>query len=199
MDKHMATRELVDLFEMHCSSMSASAFHLPKLANYAEGCDLAIEFGTRRGASACALLMGAKRVISYDIKRCKDRDKIEAAAEGRWQFRQMSSLDALPLECDLLFIDSLHTYEQCRGELLRHGAHVQKWLIFHDTITFGSWAADGDTGHHLWKHEHRSGSPSVHKLGIRPAIDHFMIENPDAWHIHEHDIRSHGLLVLKRC
>ena len=45
------------LYNGHCQSQRhATAPHLPRLRQYATGCDLAIEFGTRHGASASALL-----------------------------------------------------------------------------------------------------------------------------------------------
>ena len=86
----------------------------------------------------------------------------------------------------MLFIDSLHTYQQCAGELRRHGAGVRKFLVFHDTMTFGSVGAFGETG-----------KPDPHVIGIRPAIDHWMSHFHD-WVIKDHWTNSHGLLVLER-
>ena len=38
---------------------------------------------------------------------------------------------------ELLFIDTLHKYEQLKIELLLHANKVSKYIIFHDTETFG--------------------------------------------------------------
>jgi hypothetical protein len=38
-------------------------------------------------------------------------------------------------ETDLLFIDTLHTYWQVTGELVRHAHRARKYLIFHDIVS----------------------------------------------------------------
>ena len=96
----------------------------------------------------------------------------------------------------MLFIDSLHTFGQCQKELLLHARRVSTHLVFHDTITFGSVGADGETGNQLWPYR-RGMSVPLEFLGIRPAIDWLMVEDP-SWQIEAHYVYSHGLLVLRR-
>src|SRR5262249_15621011 len=52
-------------------------------------------------------------------------------------------------ETDLLFIDTWHVYEQLRQELRRHAGKVRKYIVLHDTTTFGE---HGDVAAHkgLW-------------------------------------------------
>lgn len=190
----------LDFLEAHysaaCSKASAIQPHLPRLRSLATGCEVAIEFGVKRAASSSALLLGAARVISYDVVETKEAVRLAAAVPHRWTYRIQSSLVAPVLTCDLLFIDSLHTYEQCAAELVRHANAVERWLIFHDTITFGSIGAQGESGQ--WRWIYTPGQPVPHEaLGIRPAIDQLMIRDP-SWRIHAHYTNSHGLLVLER-
>lgn len=174
-----------------------TATHLPRLRNYATGCDLAIEFGTQHGASASALLLGARRVISYDLKYSPRLEALATAAGDRWLFRRQDSGRGPSIEsCDLLFVDSLHTDAQVTAELSRHADAVRRWLIFHDTMTFGSVGADGASGCLSYHHNRGEEIPREH-YGIRLAIDQLQIRDP-SWRIYEHYPESHGLLVLER-
>jgi len=162
------------------------AYHLPALRALATRGANAVELGVKRGASTTALLLGCRKVISYDIVETKQARELEKLAGESWSYRIQDSRTAEPTVADLLFIDSLHTYDQVKAELAQHGDSVRRYIAFHDTITFGSVGAEGETGRH-----------SMGTLGIRPAIDEWMIRNPH-WHIMSHDVHSHGLLVLRR-
>lgn len=185
-----------DFYERALKSGRAIAPHLPTLRELADGCALAVEFGVKGGASSSALLLGAERVISYDLVETPEARELEAAAGERWDYRIQDSREAPREECDLLFVDSLHTYAQCRAELERHGDTVRKLLVFHDSVTFGSIGADGESGCQLWRYTPQASVPRQY-LGIRPAIDELMIRDP-SWGIRAHHTDSHGLLVLER-
>ena len=180
-----------------CAKASAIQAHLPRLKTFATGSTLAIEFGVKRAASSSALLLGADRVISYDLVPTVEAQRLaEAVPIERWDYRIGDSRYAQTVDCDLLFIDSLHTYEQCQAELARHADAVAKLLIFHDTITFGSVGAAGESGQHRWIYTPGNPVPDD-ALGIRPAIDQLMMRDP-SWHILAHYTDSHGLLILER-
>lgn len=174
------------VYQVHCESGTAMAAHLPVLRSLAAGCSSAVEFGVKRGGSSSALLLGCGKVTSFDIVLNKRAVELKRLAGDAWDYRIESSLTAEPVGADLLFIDSLHTYSQMAIEISRHGPYAHKYIAFHDTITFGSVGAAGETG----KHE-----PDV--LGIRPAIDEFMVRYPH-WKIAAHHVNSHGLLILER-
>lgn len=175
---------------------SAIRAHLPRLQALAAGCGLAVEFGVKRAASSAALLLGAARVVSYDIVPTPEAIRLQAEAGSRWDYRIEDSRTAEILACDLLFVDSLHTFAQVDAELRRHAEAVRRYLVFHDTITFGSVGADGETGQHCW--QYRPGVPMPPEaLGIRPAIDALLIRDR-SWQIAAHYTDSHGLLVLER-
>lgn len=190
--------DLETLYQQHCQSRTAIALHLPRLRSLASGLDDVTEFGVKRGASSTAFLLGAAYVTSYDITPTIEARQLQTLVGDRWHYRIQSSVDAPCQVCDLLFIDSLHTFAQCDSELRRHAEMVSHYLVFHDTITFGSVGADGESGRQSWDYrQHRGESVPVEALGIRPAIDHLMMRDP-SWQIHSHDPESHGLLVLER-
>lgn len=172
------------------------ALHLPRIRALAEGLDLCVEFGVKHGASSSALLMGAKRVLSFDLVQSPRADALRLIVGERWDYRiaDTRTVDIPP--CDLLLVDSLHTYDQVKQELDRHADKVRRFLIFHDVITFGSIGADGETGKHLWTYTPGQSVPPW-ALGIRPAIDQLMMGDP-SWIIHAIYPDSHGLLVLTR-
>lgn len=184
------------LYHEHVERKTAISAHLPRLRALASDCHSVTEFGVKKGASSVAMLLGANRVTSYDIIETPDARRLQMIAGDRWDYRIQDSREATPDRCDMLFIDSLHTYAQVKAELDRHARWVGRYLVFHDTITFGSIGADGESGRHLWAYQPGQMVPRE-ALGIRPAIDELMVED-DSWRILVHYTDSHGLLVLYR-
>jgi hypothetical protein len=170
--------------------------HLPRLQALANGLDLAVEFGVQRGASSSSLLMGAKHVISYDIVETPEARTLQRLAEDRWTYRIQDSRQAAPVPCDLLFVDSLHTFAQVTDEMQLHADSVTRYLVFHDVLTFGSVGARAESGEQSWTYRAGLSVPPEH-LGIRPAIDGLMIRDR-SWQIAASYTDSHGLLVLER-
>lgn len=187
---------LEELYQQHCKSGTAIAAHLPRLRALAAGCTFVAEFGVKSGASSTALLLGAEYVSSFDIVESAQAKALKALVGDRWNYQIEDSRTVTAGSTDLLFIDSLHTYAQVQAELSRHADHVKRYLIFHDTITFGSVGAKGETGEQIWPYQ-RGQSVRLEALGIRPAIDELMIRDP-TWRIVAHYTDSHGLLVLER-
>lgn len=163
----------------------------------ADGLNLAVEFGVKRGGSSSALLLGADRVVSYDIVETREARELAVVAGERWTYLIQDARVADVTECDMIFLDSLHTYEQVSAELKAHGQKAKRYLAFHDTQTFGTVGADGETGRQKWTYFPGRGSVPMDCLGIRQAIDEHMIEHPE-WRIKAAYPDSHGLLVLER-
>ena len=162
--------------------------HLPTLKQYASECDVVMELGVRTGNSTFALLSGLpKKMRSFDIGPfcnkiiCKDL----AEANGiDWQFIQENVLTTDKIEeCDLLFIDTLHSYFQLKKELELHGNKSRKYIVLHDTVTFGK--RDEVTP---------AGQPN---LGLLPAIFEFL-DNNKHWAVHKIYDNNNGLMILKR-
>ena len=135
------------------------ACHLPFLFLLASGEGIAqiVEFGVRTGNSTLALLLGLNEgggenttLYSYDINppnvnvALKAFDGVDCT---RWVFHQQDTADPnlkIP-NCDLLFIDTLHTEAQVRAELCHHHM-VRRWIILHDTVLFGEYGENGQPG-----------------------------------------------------
>jgi hypothetical protein len=189
---------LQTLFEGHAARETAISAHLGRLRHIASDCTSVTEFGMRKGASTCAFLLAARSVLSIDNKPVADAvNTLKRLAGDAWRFipGDTTQIDPIP-ECDLLFIDADHTFTSVHAELTRHADRARQWLIFHDTITFGSVGADGESGRQRWQYSPGATVP-IDALGIRPAIDHLMIRDP-SWRIYAHYLDSHGLLVLRR-
>lgn len=187
---------LLDFYEACLKQNRAITPHLPRLRALADGCRLAVEFGVKYGASSSALLLGADHVISYDITETPDARRLQAIARNRWDYRIEDSRTATFPHPDLLFIDSQHDYQHLSAELIAHAGNVSRLLVFHDTVTFGSIGADGESGRYKWTYQPGKPIP-LSALGIRHAIDELMIRSP-SWRIMAAYPDSHGLLVLER-
>ena len=185
------------LYERHCRENHGISMHLPTLREYASRCDVAVELGCRKGCSATALILGARSLaVSYDITETPQARDLQRMAGKRWSYRIEDTRTADVPACDMLFVDSLHTYAQVDAELKAHAGKVRRWLLFHDTMTFGSVGADVETGKHSWTPRPNESVPMEH-MGIRPAIDALLIRDP-AWRIIDHKLYGHGLLILER-
>jgi hypothetical protein len=110
------------------------------LYELAKECRHVTEFGTRTGVSATAFLHARPgRLVCYDRVRFPQVDVLARAAEGtEFVFRQEDVLRADIEPTDLLFIDTLHDYEQLKEELRLHAGKVRKYVVLHDTTTFGA-------------------------------------------------------------
>jgi hypothetical protein len=78
---------------------------------------------------------------------------------------------------DLLYIDTYHSYTHLKAELAIHAGKVNKYLVFHDTFTFGE------------KHEYDGD------VGLNFAIREFLDANPNWQYLHKVDYGD-GLTVL---
>lgn len=176
--------------------------HLPLLRDLAQECEHVTEIGVRNAdGSTVAFLVGQpSTLVSWDLnpwaivsQPVADLLALGAPhADGRWrvgrtlfQPRVGDSTQILIEPTDLLFIDSYHTARQLKNEL-EHLASppavtVRKYLVFHDTITFGEQGEDGS-------------SP-----GLRAAIRWFQREHAfPLWQLVEDRPNNNGLVVLKR-
>lgn len=154
----------------------------PTFRTYAEKCDHVTEFGVRGVFTTWAFLASRpKRMVSYDIEYNPNIEgaKKEAQRAGvSFEFRQESTLEATIEPTDLLFVDTTHNYAHLKTELERHAEKVGKWILVHDTETFGEKGADGGPGE-------------------KQAIQEFLFAHPE-WIQKEHMTISNGLTVLER-
>jgi len=176
---------LQQMYEIKRTQPSDINEHLPTLKDYAYGCNHVTEFGTRGIVSTWALLAGKPlKVVSYDqthpglaaidnVKACA----LAGAIDFQFICQDVKQADIEPT--DLLFIDTYHTYNQLRVELDRHGGKVRKFIILHDTET---WGNQGE---------------AASERGLIPAYTEWLARNP-AWRVKEIFHNNNGLTVLER-
>jgi len=152
--------------------------HLDKIAEYAAKCDHVTEV-THRRESTVALLAARKKVCSYQsehdplIGRLIDifPTKLDA------KLVKIDSPPQLVEETELLFLDTVGTYDRLKVELFLYTPKVSRYIIIHDTQVY---AEKGEYG----------GS-----RGLLPALREFMREQPE-WSVIYHTTEQYGLTVI---
>lgn len=157
--------------------------HMGIFADYASKCDSITELGIDSGCATLAFLnSGCKKVYSYNVVTSPNALKIKQAAREDCMFFKLSSKDNLKVKIkktDLLYIDTDHWYGQIKAELEHHHPRVKKWIMMHDTETFGTI------------------NPFDGRPGMRAAIYEFLETHPE-WQMKEHFENGHGLTILER-
>lgn len=176
---------ITEIYESKCNDNSDICQHLPILKKYAENSQSIVELGVRSIVSTWAFLSGKPELLisvdilhpskytDYDPNGC-NIDLVYYIAKGlgiAYEFIEQSSLSVELPQVDLIFFDTLHTYEQLSMELMLHGNKANKYLIFHDTTTYEN--------------------------ELMPAITEFLGNNPN-WVIGERFENNNGLLILKQ-
>jgi tetratricopeptide (TPR) repeat protein len=170
---------LAQLYQAACQATSDVNEHLPTLYELARECRHVTEFGTRTGVSTTALLYAQpERLVCYDRVRFPEVDRLaRAAGRTEFVFRERDVLWAEIEETDLLFIDTLHTYGQLSEELRLHAGKVRKYIVLHDTTTFGE-RGEGEGQAGLW-----------------PAVEEFLARG--TFRLRRRFTHNNGLTVLE--
>lgn len=158
--------------------------HLPYLRQLADRCESVTEFGVRTGQSTRAFLVSnASQVSLYDleldpgvchlVKAC-------ATAGRAVSYEVANTLQLTINHTDLLFVDTLHTYQQLLWELRRHSNQVKRYIALHDTHIFGTQDESGHQG-----------------PGLLPAVMTWLAEDR-RWTVFSHHTINNGLTVLER-
>lgn len=183
-------------YRLVCDSPSDINEHMPVLRRLASECSHVTEMGMRGGLSTLALLAAQpKTLISWDINpRAVMSEQavtlLSLAGKTSFQPRCGDTLAISPIEpTDLLFIDTLHTFDQLKAELWRHvfpdhfsgkcECRVKRYIVFHDTSTFGYVGEDGK------------------QIGLLAAIEWFQREAMPIWGVVEKYENCNGLVVLR--
>jgi hypothetical protein len=156
--------------------------HLPTLRRYATDCESIVELGVRTGASTRAFLSAKpKKLCSVDIiPMAREVSRLNNVMDlsTQWQYINNDDLKIDIPECDLLFIDTYHTYEQLIQEFKLHANKAKKYIILHDTYTWGEYGHGG-------------------VKGLIYAVKEFLEGNSN-WSIKEEFKNNNGLMVLER-
>lgn len=181
-----------------CNIESDINQHLPTLKLYGQKCKTITEMGVRYGCSTWAFIEAKPEKLNcYDItiepfkpsepfvkKICNDY-KI------KYNFFIADSIQTDIEITDLLFIDTLHTYNQLICELTKHSKNVNKYIILHDTTLFGY------SDEYVYEHASEIVKKStIHKRGLMEAVNDF-ISSDKNWSIHEVFTHNNGLTILK--
>jgi predicted O-methyltransferase YrrM len=164
-----------------------SAFyqHMPTLRLLARGLRC-VELGVRYGTSTIALLAARPAsLFSVDIQAFETHPLLWELAQSENIPFKLTIIDDLLIEipdCDLLFIDTLHTYTQLSKELALHAHRSTKYIVFHDIVSFG---------------ERNEDPADTAGPGLLPAIMEFLQHNPQ-WKIASFYFNNNGLLILER-
>lgn len=163
-----------------CATPSDIWEHLPTIKRYASECESIVELGVRGIVSTWAFLAGKPKVmLSVDIAHPSEFganiwEVVEATEDAgiSWSFRQASSLEIDLPEHDLLFIDTLHTYDQLSMELELHAPKAKKYIILHDM--------------------------AIPELPEMVEAGNNFLKNSPEWRVKEHFKNNNGLTVLER-
>lgn len=185
-------------YDKMCSIGSDINEHLPTLKRYASECEKVTEMGVRFACSTWAFIEAKpKKLTCIDInykffepshsyvKSMCDNYKID------FNWITGDSLKTDIEETDMLFIDTLHRYNQLISELRRHSENVKKFIILHDTKTFGY------IDESIYDHASDLTFDLQTKIGLKPAVDDFLNENQN-WKIKEIYTNNNGLTILER-
>lgn len=153
--------------------------HLPALRRLAAGLDRACvvsiwakagPVGAALAAAGCKIHFSGGHVAGASGRLAPLCPPYAVTLDAR------DSLAADPVDCDLLFVDTLHTKARLAAELDRHLSRCRRYLVVHCTATFGEVGDDGSEG-------------VVHAL--QPLLGR-------GWRPAELSFVSHGLWVLER-
>lgn len=189
-------QKLIECYYKACYKPSDMFEHMPNLRMYADQCDSVVEMGVRGIVSTYAFLMSkCKKLTSIDIVdpsshggNIQEVSDMAASAGIDFKFIQGDTLKLEIEPTDLLFIDTLHAYHQLIQELNLHASKAKKYIILHDTVTFGQY------GHTV----EEPGMLFTNVKGLSYAIQEFMEAHRDEWAYDRIYYNCNGLTVLKR-
>jgi cephalosporin hydroxylase len=105
------------------------------LTEYSRGLESVVEFGTWNGQGAVIFAnAGVKDITTCDINLDHvDQEKIKSIC-GDIKFNKENSLNpSKKYEADLIFFDTMHTYEHVIKELRVNAEGAKKYFAVHDT------------------------------------------------------------------
>lgn len=201
---------VIDRYTRQCNRGSDINQHLPTIRKYATECVSAMELGVRGVVSTWAILLGMlenrlafvpRILIMNDIEKCNVQDVLKATTHLPITVRTHWGSDLeMPIDhdVDLLFIDTWHVYAQLKRELEKFAPHARKYIIMHDTETFGQ-KSEAVKKRNVDDMARRTGFPKNEiEMGLQPAVDEFLEAHGDEWEVAEVFKNNNGLTILRR-
>ena len=178
-------KTIKEKYNEKCKEVSDINEHLPTLFRYALKCNSIIEFGVRRVVSSWGLANAhPKSLICIDIVKFPQVDEFLKICKFENQPVEFILGDTLRInipETDMLFIDTLHNYNQLKQELARHYLKVKKYILFHDIVSFGHKDETNKNGKELV-----------------PAINEFIAEHENEWKWKEVFTNNNGFGIIEK-
>lgn len=185
------------IYEKQCETPSDINEHLPTLFRYAKECKHITEMGVRWVSSTWPLLLSEpKKMFSYDIVKHPQIDdvlELTKVYEIDYKFIEADVLKVEIEETELLFIDTLHTYNQLTRELELHSNKCSKYIILHDTTYFG------ESDEIIYEHaSNEIKNVETKKQGLWNAVLDFLdTKEGQVWEVQERYTNNNGLTILK--
>jgi cephalosporin hydroxylase len=164
-----------------CAKQTDIHEHLPVLSDLTSKCKHVTELGVGWAQSTRAFLRHDVVLHSYEYSPQPGIIDFftDARRGGRDVHLHINDTRKIEIEeTDLLFVDSLHAYEQVQEELRLHADKARKYIVFHDTTTY---ADNGEFG----------------GKGIWAAVQEFVDSHPE-WELTERRTNNNGLTTLTR-
>jgi cephalosporin hydroxylase len=172
--------------------------HISTLYEYGLKCSHITEMGVRWVSSTWAFLYSnPNKLISYDIVKDANVNEVISLSKEygiNYEFIESDVLNINIEQTDLLFIDTLHTYNQLLSELKLHSTKVNKYIILHDTVSYGQ----------IDEQVYNHASPIVknmenNKTGLTNAINDFLLlDVGKTWFVSKEFKNNNGLTVLEK-
>jgi len=184
--------------------------HVPTLIEYGKKCKTITEMGVRFGWSTrCFLYTKPNKLVSIDKYSWGSIEQAGGSPQpGNFYYEQYKKLyegivdyqfvlsDTTKIdpikETELLFIDTFHHRDCLKIELKKHGNQATKFILLHDTETFGQKGQSDASCTFV-------DFPCTDELGtgLWYAINPWLVANPQ-WKIKQHYTNNNGLTILER-
>lgn len=189
--------KILKKYLQHKKTVSDINQHLETLYILGKECSHITEMGVRGVSSTWPLVYSRPdKMISYDIKKNSNIDEVINLCDEysiNYSFQEKDVLEIEIETTELLFIDTLHTYNQLSKELEIHSKKVSKYIVLHDTTHFGR------IDEVIYSHASDTIKKSqTTKQGLMTAIEDFLLtEFGQSWEIFRVYTNNNGLTILK--
>jgi hypothetical protein len=189
--------KILEKYLQHKKTVSDINQHLETLYILGKECSHITEMGVRGVSSTWPLVYSRPdKMISYDIKKNSNIDEVINLCDEysiNYSFQEKDVLEIEIETTELLFIDTLHTYNQLSKELEIHSKKVSKYIVLHDTTHFGR------IDEVIYSHASDTIKKSqTTKQGLMTAIEDFLLtELGQSWEIFRVYTNNNGLTILK--
>lgn len=178
--EHTSATELIIEFN---KLDTTSKWYTDILIQYANKPDVrhVAECGVFQGMSTAAFLScDIDKLDSYDIDLSLVYRPMFNRVKGdiEWNLERKNSLKDSVGEVDLLFLDTMHTYDHVKKEIFFQGPNARKYIIVHDA-----------------NYPPPRKNPTI---WVRDAVNEFVAENNDLWKIVVDSTEGTGIMVLEK-